>query len=272
MGIENDFDLLTVYTSTVERRVMPSNNRIFQFLSMIPPPVMAISSLLLLILCVVFVLSLWYTQCRISRLFKPNVHVSLHPEESDYQMVSMATSVTSLVLDEDQISAVIALHQPETTCSNKLNYKKVQQQQSLPNTPHLHRAGHLKQMLSRSSTMSPRGFRLRAGRKTPVEIELCPLNTRKSLYSSEGTLKEVKVLNTTQSTNRSCSTVFDQSVDLELDYYDLDVRNAGCDAPDSFLRCLADDSTYWNVETVSIDDDDPSTATPETPFVDDEQP
>lgn len=45
---------------------------------------------------------------------------------------------------------------------------------------------------------------------------------------------------------QSCSAIFDPEQDLEFDYYDLDVRNAGCDAPDSFLRCLADDSTYWD--------------------------
>ena len=45
---------------------------------------------------------------------------------------------------------------------------------------------------------------------------------------------------------QSCSAIFDPDQDLEFDYYDLDVRNAGCDAPDSFLRCLADDSTYWD--------------------------
>lgn len=85
---------------------------------------------------------------------------------------------------------------------------------------------------------------------------------------SETTLKDEKVLNTVSSrvvmasqslteddisshhtrsaVTRSCSAIFDPDQDLELDYYDLDVRNAGCDAPDSFLRCLADDSTYWD--------------------------
>ena len=237
---------------------------------------MAISSLLLLILCVVFILAVWYTQRRVSRLFNHGDHISLRPVESDYQMVSMATSLTSLLPDDDDdddAAAVAALHRSQVIV-NPLS-KRVQQMQSLPNSPHLR--GHLQKVLSRSSTMSPRGFRQPwNGRKTPVEIELCPLNSRQSYHSSEGRLKEEKVLNTQQTTttSQSCSTVCDPDIDLELDYYDLDVRNAGCDAPDSFLRCLADDSTYWKVQTLSLDEDsDHSTVTSQTadvPFADDD--
>ncbi len=125
--------------------------------------------------------------------------------------------------------------------------------------------------------MSPIGFRRQQqtdmikgsslnGRQhySPEDIEMSLIIRTES----EATLTEEKVLNTlssrvllasqsltnendaksvTRSTiTQSCSAIFDPDQDLEFDYYDLDVRNAGCDAPDSFLRCLADDSTYWD--------------------------
>ena len=79
---------------------------------------------------------------------------------------------------------------------------------------------------------------------------------------SEITLKfdrEEKVLNTkflhVSSSEDTCTSFTKSTVsfatasvsdqEFELDYYDLDVRNTG-DAPDSFLRCLDDDSIYWD--------------------------
>lgn len=208
---------------------------------MIPPPVMAISSLLLLILCAVFILTMWYTQCFLR--MKPRTHLSLRSEESNYHFTSTATSFTSLLPSDDDDD-----RQPMIPAAVDHNERR-RLQQSLPNSPHMHRASA--HVMSRSSTMSPRGFRHHCWKTIPVEIEMARLS--RSPCTSEETLKEKKVLNTQlicNGTSRSTLRSYSTDVDLELDYYDLDVRNAGCNAPDSFLRCLADDSTYWN-ETVA---------------------
>ena len=83
--------------------------------------------------------------------------------------------------------------------------------------------------------------------KEPEEIELTDMKNVGS---------HTKVINT-DDVNLSRTTVSFSSIsipshsrshsdqDFEFDYYDLDVRNAG-DVPDSFFRCLADNSTYWD--------------------------
>lgn len=202
---------------------------------------------------------------------------SLWSEASDYQLVSTGTTLSSidtLNTTSDEINEKNRWLLP-TRLANLMRMQK-----SLPNSPFLStarsREARRLNRLSRSSTsMSPMGYR-RYGlldtmrkyspnsqrRPSPEGIEMS-LITR---TESDATLKEEKILNTVSSrvllasqsladdTNsvsrstftQSCSAVFDPDQDLEFDYYDLDVRNAGCDAPDSFLRCLADDSVYWD--------------------------
>lgn len=233
-----------VHTSAMERKVVA--NGLLDILWMIPPPLMAIFSVLMVILSAVFVLTAWYTQCFV-RLKIMRTHSSLAYDDSDYQLTSAATSLTSLLPSEAEETIPFR-------AANVLSNRK-SHHQSLPNTPHLHRANRAQHhAMSRSSTMSPRGFRQQQNTSWRIHYPTVEIEMSKLTSCSESTLKEEKVLNThlTELTSaspsvRSSSTAFDHdTIDLELDYYDLDVRNADCNAPDSFLRCLADDSTYWN--------------------------
>lgn len=243
---------------------------------------MTLSSLMLMLLCAVSVLVVIYSKCgvhlkhdrKITRSRRSND--SLWSEASEYQLVSTATSLSSIetLMDEE-----IEKGQRWLVPTRLANLMRLQK--SLPNSPFLStnksRKLRLMNRLSRSSTMSPIGSRRQQqidmikgsspnGRQhhSPEDIEMSLIIRTES----EATLTEEKVLNTlssrmlltsqtltnendaksvTRSTiTQSCSAIFDPDQDLEFDYYDLDVRNAGCDAPDSFLRCLADDSTYWD--------------------------
>ena len=244
---------------------------------------MTLSSLLLMLLCAVSVLVVLYSKCGVHMKHGKKIRKrsqdnssSLWSESSEYQLVSTTTSLSSIeTLMDEEIEKKKRWLVP-TRLANLMQLQK-----SLPNSPFLSTAKGRKlrlmnNRLSRSSTsMSPIGFRRQQqidmmkecnpnGKRYQEDIEMSLIIRAES----ETTLKEEKVLNTlssrvllasqsladtndassvTRSTmTQSCSAIFDPDQDLEFDYYDLDVRNAGCDAPDSFLRCLADDSTYWD--------------------------
>lgn len=200
---------------------------------------------------------------------------SIWSHGTDYQLLSVttATSLASIdTLDDDKHFFNANQYDLPAGLVHLMRMQK-----SLPSSPFVPRDNKRLKSLSRSSTMSPRCFRrqqqsfdklrqwsLNNLTRRPIEdIEMVMMMPR---TDSETTLREQNMLNTvcnqslrtltpsmaedrnsvTLSTlTRSCSAIFDPDQDLEFDYYDLDVRNAGCDAPDSFLRCLADDSTYW---------------------------
>ena len=248
---------------------------------MLPPPVLTLSSVLLMLFCAVTFLTVFYSKCGIhfkhGRKGKKGSsshrsHDSLWSGASEYQLVSTATSLSSI----ETLNMDLDIQGKERWLVPKRFANLIRLQKSLPNSPFLStEKSRRMNRLSRSSTMSPIGFRrqqqidtsqrfLSKGKRcpSPEDIEMS-LITR---TESDATLKEEKVLNTvssrvlmasqslaetdtssiTRSNMQSCSAIFDPDQDLEFDYYDLDVRNAGCDAPDSFLRCLADDSTYWD--------------------------
>ncbi|KAI9557406.1 hypothetical protein GHT06_017234 [Daphnia sinensis] len=248
---------------------------------MLPPPVLTLSTLLLMLFFAVSFLVVIYSKCgfhfKHGQKSKKTIggqrsqdSTSLWSGASEYQLVSTATSLSSIETQNMDME----LEEKKGWLVAKRFANLIRLQKSLPNSPFLS-TGKSRRMnrLSRSSTMSPIGFRRqqqidrieRFGKRchSPEDIEMS-LITRKE---SDVTLKDEKVLNTvssrvvtgsqsmvdtdtssiTRSTlTQSCSAIFDPEQDLEFDYYDLDVRNAGCDAPDSFLRCLADDSTYWD--------------------------
>ena len=251
---------------------------------MLPPPVLTLSSLLLMLFCAVTFLVVFYSKCGIhykhgrksrkgSAGKRSQDNTSLWSGASEYQLVSTATSLSSV----ETLNVDMDLPDKKRWLVPKRFSKLIRLQKSLPNSPFLStEKSRRMNRLSRSSTMSPIGFRRQQqidtsqrfnskGKRCPYpeDIEMS-LITR---TESDATLKEEKVLNTVSSRvlmasqslvetdtlsitrsnmTQSCSAIFDPDQDLEFDYYDLDVRNAGCDAPDSFLRCLADDSTYWD--------------------------
>ena len=259
---------------------------------MLPPPVLTLSSVMLILLFAVSILVVVYSKCGVNlkhgRKSRPlnrrrskEIGSSLWSQESDYQLVSTATSICSIDTHDQTIEDLVA---KENWSFRGRLANLLRLQKSLPNSPFLSsgRNGQTRKLgkrLSRSSTLSPIGLRshnqletmLRSGLNSghsgpyPEDIEMSLINHSES----DGTLKEEKVHDNSMAANsrmsmasqslaeetksigqstctQSCSAVFDPDQDLEFDYYDLDVRNAGCNAPDSFLRCLADDSVYWD--------------------------
>jgi hypothetical protein len=253
------------------------------FSEILPPPVLTLSGLLMIVVCIASILAVIYTRCRVKPQSADEM-TSIRSEGSEYQLLS-TTMVTSL---SHQSSLRHDLSDSDnkkfdTTVNNRLVLLK---QLSLPNTPYLSTTAARRMnnksarlaLISRSSTMSPKSFRRQLAapihhwvnktKSEAIELQLM----KRSLTDSLSTLKEEKVLNTNSAaagfvlvedddsstistannntlTTISCSTLFDhQDQDLELDYYDLDVRNAGRDAPDSFLRCVSteeEDETCW---------------------------
>ena len=241
----------------------------------LPPPVLTLSGLLMIVFFIASILAVIYTRCRIKVQSETDEMTSIRSEGSECQLLSttMVTSLSHSSLRHD-------LSDTDNKKCDSVNNRLILQQRSLPNTPYLstaaRRMNKSRLALIRSSTMSPKSFRRQLAapihhwvNKTKSEaIELKLM--KRSLTDSLSTLKEEKVLNTNSAaagfvlvedddssttanntlTTISCSTLFDnQDQDLELDYYDLDVRNAGRDAPDSFLRCVSteeEDETSWD--------------------------
>lgn len=254
---------------------------------MLPPPVLTLSSVLLMLLFTVSILVVLYSRCgfnlkhgrtksrKCSGSRSKDIN-SLWSEESEYQLVSTATSICSIETQETMDDGDRKRNWSFPSRFTSL----IRLQKSLPNSPFLSTTRHSKarriNRLSRSSTLSPVGLRphnqletmLRSGINSghgqyPEDIEMSLINHSES----DATLKGEKLVHTAANNRismasqsladetksighstctQSCSAVFDPDQDLEFDYYDLDVRNAGCNAPDSFLRCLADDSVYWD--------------------------
>ena len=230
-----------------------------------------------MVMGVALMLTLLYARCRTTNKEDEISSINRY-EGSAYQLLSttMVTSLSQSSLRHD-LSDTPADNKKFDNSSRSMTRL---QQRSLPNTPFMSTkavAVRCRMDLNRSSTMSPKSFRRQmtplhhwANNRTIIKGEAIELKLMKrSLTDSLKTLKEEKVLNTTAAgfvlveddessittanntlTTVSCSTLFDhQDQDFELDYYDLDVRNAGRDVPDSFLRCVS------SAEDVSWDDD-----------------
>ena len=216
------------------------------------------------------------------------------PEQNDeYQLLSL-TTLTSVMEDDPVVIHSINRCNKKRFPSHYA-YPLYRPQQSLPSSPQLGSNQALRTnlyVLKRSSTTSPKGFRQldRLDRKFNRRPSKCSSNSLSVLLlsqpekvvedvemstitktGSEVTLREEKVLNTTTFTQVQSSSSHDNETSLtkssisfttasmsdqefELDYYDLDVRNAG-DVPDSFLRCLTDDSVYWDNNLANVLED-----------------
>lgn len=216
------------------------------------------------------------------------------PEANDeYQLLSL-TTLTS-IMEDDTAPIRSIDRRTKKIFPSHYAYPLYRPQQSLPNSPQLSANQALRTnlyVLKRSSTTSPKGFRqldrldwkinqrtskcsanslsvwlFNQPSKVVEDLEMSAMNPT----GSEVTLKEEKVLNTTtfaqvpppsshdndtsltkSSVSFTTASMSDQ--EFELDYYDLDVRNAG-DVPDSFLRCLTDDSVYWDNNLVNVLED-----------------
>ena len=86
---------------------------------------------------------------------------------------------------------------------------------------------------------------------TQEEIELATVKVLNKVDADTAVVVLDVALSRTMISYSTVSIPSHSDQEFELDYYDLDVRNAG-DVPDSFLRCLGDDSTYWDNQVLSV--------------------
>ena len=195
-------------------------------------------------------------------------------DESEYQLLSI-TTITSVA--EDSTSNEIN----KFDASEAIKSQHLRTMKSLPNSPltGMRKGARLNlsvlsqsssTILQRVSRHQDRLHNLKIGQsKCSIyslndsdrreDIEMCEIVKADSQVTLKLHTEEEKVLNTkflnVSSSQETCTSFTKSSVsfatasisdqEFELDYYDLDVYNPG-DVPDSFLRCIDEDTIYWD--------------------------